>query len=713
MTEAAKGLAPDYPLPPLREDIRLLPGTRSWTGEPTWTLADPLRNRFFQLGERDIKLLNQWARGTPEAILSTVNAEQGLDADLEEINALFGFLMNAELVDTSAAPLRHRLSSVHKAREQTLLQQLLHKYLFFRVPLIRPDRMLNRLYPKVRFLFQPWFPRVTILVGLLGILLVAQSWDRFTGGFSWFLTPAGMAIFAVTLVGVKMIHETGHALMLKHFGLRVPTMGVAFLVMWPVMYTDASEGWRLQSRRQRAMIAAAGVITEMMLACYAMVAWFLLPDGVLRSIAFSVATTTWVLSVAVNLNPLMRFDGYYFLSDIVNIPNLQDRSFAVARWRLRRWLFDVDVPAPEYFPERTLFGMVVYAWAIWIYRFFLFLGIAVLVYYFFFKALGVFLFGVEIWWFIVRPIWNEIKQWRQLAPNASLPRRRLFIGLGFGVILLLAFPWKSSIKLPALLSAEQHTRVYVPVDAQVVSLQVRDGEAVKAGQPLMTLVSPELEMRIRLADIEVKRMEGLVASASMRAELYQDRLVMEQQHLSALVMLSALQRELEKLTVRAPYDGVVRDLESGFSVGTWLSADRHLLTVVAPGSVEVTAWLPEGDRDRVDKGDEAFFWTEGRRGPQGVELVVKAVDAGAVRDLDPPFHASLFGGDIAVSEDADGTLVPQTALYRVKLAAVEPAAGSVLAHRWRGWVVVEGRRQSLLFKGLTWLAGALIRESGL
>jgi putative peptide zinc metalloprotease protein len=651
--------------------------------------------------------------GTPEAILAVVNAEQGLEADLDEINTLLTFLMSAELVDTAAAPLRQRLVSVHKSREQTLFQQLLHKYLFFRIPLVRPDRLLDKLYPNVRFLFQPWFPRLTLLIGLLGILLVAQNWDRFTGGFSWFLTPAGMALFAVTLVVVKLIHETGHALMLKHFGLRVPTMGVAFLVMWPVMYTDASEGWRLQSRRQRAMIAAAGVMTEMMLACYAMVAWFLLPDGILRSIAFAVATTTWVLSVAVNLNPLMRFDGYYFLSDLVNIPNLQDRSFAVARWRLRTWLFGTEALAPEYFPARTLSGMVMYAWAIWIYRFFLFLGIAVLVYYLFFKALGIFLFGVEIWWFIVRPVWNEIKQWRQLAPNASLPRRRLFLGLGLSVLFLLAFPWKSSIELPALLSAEQLARIYVPVDAKVVSLQVRDGDAVKAGQPLMTLVSPELEVRIRLADVEVKRMEGLVASASMQAELYQDRLILEQEQLRAQAMLSALQRELEKLTVKAPHDGVVRDLEQDIVTGRWLEANRHLLTVVAPGAVEVTAWVSERDRDRVSVGNEAAFWTEGRRGPQAVNLKVTAVDTGAVRELDPVYHASLFGGDIAVTEAADGALVPQTALYRVRMKAVESAGGVALVHRWRGSVVVEGQRQSLLLKGLAWMAGALIREGGL
>lgn len=706
-------MEPEYPLPALREDISLLPGTRSWTGEPTWTLADPLRNRFFQLGERDIKLLRQWSLGTPAAILAVVNSEDGLDADLDEINTLLTFLMNAELLDTAAAPMRHRLMAIHKAREQTLFQQLLHKYLFFRVPLIRPDRLLNRLYPRVRFLFQPWFPRFTLIVGVLGLLLVAQSWDRFTGEFSWFLTPTGMAVFAVTLVGVKMLHELGHALMLKHFGVRVPTMGVAFLVMWPVMYTDASEGWRLVSRRQRAMIAAAGVTTELMLACYAMVAWFFLPDGLLRSIAFAVATTTWVLSVAVNLNPLMRFDGYYFLSDIVNIPNLQDRSFAVARWRLRSWLFGINEPAPEYLPEGTLFGMVAYAWAIMIYRFFLFLGIAVLVYYLFFKALGIFLFGVEIWWFIVRPIWNEIKHWRELAPNASLPRRRLFIGGGVTLLLLLVFPWKSSIVLPALLSAESYSRVYVPVDAKVVSVHVQDGEPVKAGQTLVTLVSPELEVRIRLADIEVRRIDAMIASASMQAELYQDRLIMEQERLRAMSMLTALQRELEKLTVRAPYEGVVRDIDAELSVSRWLPADKHILTVVAPGAWEVTAWLPERDRDRVSNGAMAAFWAEGSRGPQGVSLLVNEVDTGAVRDLDPPYHASVFGGDIAVAESADGALVPETALYRVRLRSVESGEAGMLAQRWRGRVVVEGERQSLLLKWLTWVAGALIRESGL
>jgi len=712
-SEAPKTLDPDRQLPALREDIQLLPGTRSWNGEPTWTLADPLRSRFFQLSERDIKLLRQWRKGTPAAILAAARSEEGLEADLDEVSTLLTFLINAELVDTAAAPMRHRLMAVHKAREQSFFQQLLHKYLFFRIPLVRPDRFLNILYPRVRFLFQPWFPRLTLMIGVLGLILVAQSWERVTSGFSWFITPVGMAVFALTLVVVKLIHEMGHALMCKHFGLRVPTMGVAFLVMWPVMYTDASEGWRLVSRRQRAMIAAAGVTTELFLACYAMVAWFLLPDGMLRSIAFAVATTTWALSFAVNLNPLMRFDGYYFLSDLVNIPNLQDRSFVVARWRLRRWLFGLDEAAPESFPERTLRWMVIYAGAIWVYRFFLFLGIAVLVYYLFFKALGVFLFGVEIWWFLVRPVWNEIKNWRDLAPHASLPRRQLFVGMGTVLLLLMVFPWKSSIELPALLSAEHHSRVYVPVDAQVVVMQAHDGMAVKAGQPLMELVSPELEMRIRLAAIEVGRIDGFLASASMQAELYQDRLILEQERLRAVSALSALQREQAQLTVRAPFAGVVRDLDADLVPGRWLPGDSHLLTVVAPGAVEVTAWLPERERDRLRNGAEAVFWAEGTRGPHGIDLVVQGVDTSAVRDLDPPYHASVYGGDIAVLEAADGSLVPETALYRVRLKGNESADVAALAQRWRGRVAIEGERRSLLLSGFTWLVGAFIRESGL
>ncbi|MFN3586112.1 MAG: biotin/lipoyl-binding protein, partial [Moraxellaceae bacterium] len=550
----------DKPLLRLREDIQLLPGTRAWHGGVTWTIADPVRSRFFQISETDMQLLVRWSKGTANALVQSMHDELGVTVSADDVLEFQAFLVSSELIDASIMPVRDRLLTVSATRQQTLFQILLHKYLFFRVPLVRPDAFLSWLYPLVRFLFMPWVPRLGIALGLVGMLLVARNWEQFISGFSWLMTPGGMVAFAITLAIVKVIHEMGHALMCKHFGLRVPTMGVAFLVMWPVLYTDASEGWRLVSRRQRALIAAAGVMTELYLAAIAMVAWFFLPDGIAKGVAFVVATTTWILSVAVNLNPLMRFDGYYFLSDLVNVPNLQDRSFAVARWKLRQWLWGIEQPCPEAMPASALRWMAIYAWSIWIYRFFLFLGIAFLVYHFFFKVLGIFLFMVEISWFIVRPIWGEVKAWREIAPGASFHRRRLLWGMAAGVFVLLAFPWQTSVNLPALLSAQKVSRLFVPADAELVAVHIKDGESVNAGQLLFELRSPELEMRQRVVQADIQRLQAALVAVSVDDALYRDRLVLEQELARAYAGQQALTQELDRLMVRAPFAGRVKDM---------------------------------------------------------------------------------------------------------------------------------------------------------
>src|SRR5690606_32070695 len=139
-----------------------------------------------------------------------------------------------------------------------------------------------------------------------------------------------------------------------------------------------------------------------------------LPDGIFKSAAFILATTSWVLSLVINLNPFMRFDGYYILSDLLGVKNLQQRSFALGKWKLRETLFRLNLPPPEVLDKSLISKLVIYAWGVWIYRFFLFLGIALLVYHFFFKVLGIILFIVEILWFIVLPIAKELSWWWDL-----------------------------------------------------------------------------------------------------------------------------------------------------------------------------------------------------------------------------------------------------------------------------------------------------------
>jgi putative peptide zinc metalloprotease protein len=159
------------------------------------------------------------------------------------------------------------------------------------------------------------------------VFLVSRDWQRFVGTFPHLFSLGALA-FGVALFFAKFCHEFGHAFMAKRAGCRVQSMGVAFMVLLPMFYTDVSDAWRVNDRRARLLIGAGGVLAELLLACIALLVWSLLPDGPARTAAFMLASATWITTLVVNLNPFMRFDGYFLLSDLWEVDNLQGRAFA-------------------------------------------------------------------------------------------------------------------------------------------------------------------------------------------------------------------------------------------------------------------------------------------------------------------------------------------------------------------------------------------------
>ena len=181
--------------------------------------------------------------------------------------------------------------------------------------------------------------------------------------------------------------------------------------------------WKLRSARARLAIASAGILTELTIAALATLGWALAEPGALRDAFFYLATTNWILSLTLNASPFMRFDGYFILSDLLDFPNLHERAGAQARTALRRGILGLDEPWPEHFPARQRRGLVAFAIGTWLYRLVLFAGIAVAVYLLFFKVLGIFLFLVEIAWFILLPVWRELRQWWASRAAVAMPRR--------------------------------------------------------------------------------------------------------------------------------------------------------------------------------------------------------------------------------------------------------------------------------------------------
>jgi putative peptide zinc metalloprotease protein len=243
-----------------------------------------------------------------------------------------------------------RLVAQGAMRRLSAAQWLLKNYLFLRVRLLDPDRFLAACLPYVRWMYSPHF--VAALAGLagLGFYLIGLQWEAYTHSFLHLFSLVGALQVGAALAFAKAVHEFGHGLTAKRFGCRVPGMGAALLVLWPMLWTDCTDAWRLVDRRQRLLIDAAGVLAEIVLAVVASLAWSMLGDGPARSAAFLLSGSTWLVALAINANPLMRFDGYYLLSDWLDEPNLQERSFALCRWRVREALFGLGDPPPERWP---------------------------------------------------------------------------------------------------------------------------------------------------------------------------------------------------------------------------------------------------------------------------------------------------------------------------------------------------------------------------
>ncbi|MEQ9843746.1 HlyD family efflux transporter periplasmic adaptor subunit [Pectobacterium brasiliense] len=705
----AGGATPAAGLSPLRDELILHAGPANRDGSPSWTLEDPLRGLYFRIGWAEMAMLSRWSMGNAAQIVADVNQTSALTLDDSDVQYFNRFLQANSLTRVSGDEALAQFSRQVEQSRVSIWRKLLKNYLFFRIPLWHPDRFLGATLPWVEPFFSRTFLKLTLLVAVLGLFLAGRQWETFKHTFLHFFTLEGAALAGLTLCFTKILHEFGHAYTCKRFGARVATMGVAFLVMMPVLYTDTSGSWKLTRRRQRMAIGAAGMMTELVLAAWATLAWSFLPDGMLRSAAFMLATTTWIMTLAINLSPLMRFDGYFLLSDGLQMPNLQNRGFAIGRWQMREWLFGLGDAPPEHFPrwlQRTLVG---YAFAVWIYRFFLFTGIAILVYHMTFKLLGMLLFAIEIGYFVVMPVVNEVREWSKRRKDYRMNRNMTTtLVVSAVVLLLLMIPWQRGVYAPALLRAEQQSSLYMPVPAMIQRIDVKVGQPVQAGQTLFTLSSDALAHEQKQLERQIDTLNWQSTFQVFNKEAAGDHQRVKQEHEAALQKLQVLQRQSEQLTVRAPIDGVVADMTTPLETGEWLGQGEWLAVVTKPTGGLVEAFVSEKDWQRLRTGAKGMFYLQDVS-RSSLPLTIVEIASTATRDLNAaPELASIYGGDIATLSDAQRKLHPEQAVYRVLLSLPDDyrAQPQVL----RGTVVMEGEAQSLLIRGWKVVSAVLIRE---
>jgi putative peptide zinc metalloprotease protein len=707
---AAKGLLP------LREEIAIFPGPAALDGSPSWTLHDPSSNRFYRLGWREFELLSRWDSGSVAALTARVEAETTLQVEQEDVDDLVRFLFSFDLLRASSPEATANM--VRKADRQrgSWAKWLLHNYLFIRIPLLRPDRFLSLSYPYLRWVFSPLVAALVVAIGLIGLVRVARQWDVFLGTFVDMFSVQGAIGFGITLGCLKGLHELGHAYTAKRFGFRVPTMGLALLVMVPVLYTDVNDAWKLSSRRQRLAIGLAGVTTELACAAFATFAWGSLQNGPARSVAFLVATSTWLTTVLINASPFMRYDGYYVLSDWLEVPNLHTRAFALAQWSLRETLLRLGDPVPEDMPPHRRRLLVVFAILTWVYRFSLFLGIAAIVYHFAVKILGIAMMVVEVGYFVIMPVVREALTWWRRRADIHLNARTALTAAGAATILLLVLlPWRSAVEAPALLKSQQHIDIFAPeFGARLASISVHDGDSVAKGAPLLQLTSPDLEYRLGRARTEIEISEWQLGARGANPELLARSQVTEREYEAARAEYRALQDQKSRLGVTTPIAGEVVDVAEALDPGSWLAAKSRLMSVIDPASMTVEAYVDEADLDRITVGDAAIFVAEADTRIE-FPLRLTEIARASTTILPDPALASTMGGPIAVraqkQNEKQNELVPDRTLYRVRLAIAEGHPAPV-TRILRGQVILRGEPISLVRRLWRSALAVVIRESG-
>ncbi|GHC98411.1 hypothetical protein GCM10007320_54070 [Pseudorhodoferax aquiterrae] len=698
-------------LPPLREELVLHPGPALPDGQPSWTLHDPVRQLFFRLDWPTFEILKRWSQANVEAIAADVCANTTLDMQTQDVERVIEFLAGHQL--TRPEPGRADEWAERWARQRSSLWKwLLHHYLFFRIPLWRPDAWLHRWLPAARLFGTSSFRWLTVAALLVGVGQAARQWDVFQASlvdaFSW----QGLAAYGLALFVTKFLHELGHAFTAKHYGCRVPTMGVAFLVMWPVAYTDTNETWKLTDARRRLRVACAGIVTELHIAAWATLAWAFLPDGAWRSAAFVLATTSWLVTLAINASPFMRFDGYFILSDALDMPNLHERSFALARWHLRERLFDLREPVPEFLSSARTRAMIGFAWATWVYRCVLFLGIALLVYQFFLKVLGILLFAVEIGWFIMAPLRQEWVAWRARWPRIrASSRTRWTVALLFTAVLLTLLPWPTRSTATALLRPAEIWPVYAPGHARLEALPFWDGQPVALGAELMSLHSYELTQRRAALSARLQGLQWQAATAGFDAETRKQLLVSEDIVSATRAELANVEAELQTYRPTAPFAGHLRDVDPDLRPGQWVARRERIgLLVRDDGRWIVETWVDEDMVRTIAVGDAAVFIAPAAP-LRGLALEVASIDRDTARSLPRPEVAAQSGGHLLTREKGN-QLVPEHGAYHVVLTLQDPLPEMLSGQSWRGQLSISGRWEPPAARYARQILAVLVRELG-
>lgn len=584
--------------PRLRADVQV--SRQRFRGNTWHVLRDGAGGAFHRIDESGYRFLGLLdGQRTVDDAWTHCEERYGDDAPTQpEALELLGRLASAHLLAGDAGGAAGAIQRRRSRRVETETRSRLMNFLFLRLPLFDPDSLLTRWLPMAAWLVSPVGLVLMLLIWGAGGLALAPRLDELDAGFRNALSADNLPLLYLSFVLIKGVHELAHGFACKAYGRRfgggeVHTIGIMLLVFMPVPYVDASSSWAFPRRRPRVVVASAGVLVEITIAALCAMVWAASEEGVVRALAYNAMFIAGVSSVLFNANPLLRYDGYYILSDLLDIPNLWSRSRDYLLYLIKTRLLGVRrLPDPAHTTgERWWF--VVYWIASMTYRVFLYAAIVWFLSERFFM-LGLLLAVGAVVVFLVVPLARGV---RYLLTSHELARTRpraLLVSGGaaaaLGALLGLV-PAPDYVRAEGVAEPERLSVIYAGTGGFAADLPAQWADGVREGEVLAVLEHDETLAAIAEVDANIRRTE-----ARRRLALRDDpaaAAALAQQGDALLQRRARLTRDRDQFVVRAPEEGVWASPGLSREPGRWVDRGEKLGVVANTGSMFVRAVAPQ------------------------------------------------------------------------------------------------------------------------
>jgi putative peptide zinc metalloprotease protein len=698
-----------------RSDLTIVP--QRYEGRTYYVVKDPVSLRYYRFKEQEhFLLLLMDGTHTLDAAQKAFEVRFRPERlKLEELEQFGHQLLSMGLVQNESPQTGKLLYDNRQKRVKMEWMQTLTNILYIKIPVFDPDRLLTAMLPYTRWIFTRTFAFASFAFMAAAALLVLTHFQTFHSrmpSFESYFTFKNMIYLWIALGVVKVIHEFGHGLSCKAFTGEVHEMGFLLLCFSPAMYCNVSDAWRLPNKWHRIIISFAGIWVELMIASAATFIWWNTVDSpyvFLNNMCLNLMVVCSVSTVLFNGNPLMRYDGYYVLADWLEVPNLRDRANKYLQNLAMDWCLGIEVPPEQYMEpwRRVMFvayAVVSYVYG-WVVTFIILKFMATMLKPYKLEVVSEFLaIGAlcsMIGWPAYRLIENVRKRGR--LPDMKPIRVAITSSIVAAILLVVLF-----VPLPVTrigqrgfvqVQPTEIAHVTMDVSGTLKAVHVKEGQAVKKGKLLAEFTSQELEKRRDAATDELVRKEtGLrfydeqIAKEQDSAEkkkLQSERSRVEEEWRQAVGAYRQVKLEMEKLTLRAPRDGVVIGLPIVDEVGKRWEREQGTVFCSVGDRTKLRVLVPIAPADFVLLKENLLVATPQKpllatvsvqgHGGQTWKGHIASVPSAEAREI-PPQLSNKMGGPLAVKQGADPNVaIPQNQVYLVGIT-IDNADESIAIH---------------------------------